>query len=86
MKQILRFFSTPGFTSELVKNNGRPLYLDMQATTPLDSRALDKMLPYLTHYFGNPHSRTHIYGWETEKAVEIGRAVILNPHHSKLQT
>merc|ERR1712110_724810 len=42
----------------------RPLYLDAQSTTPLDFRVLDAMLPYLTTYYGNPHSRTHAYGWE----------------------
>ncbi|RWS02195.1 cysteine desulfurase: mitochondrial-like isoform X2 [Dinothrombium tinctorium] len=54
----------------------RPLYLDAQATTPLDPRVLDAMLPYLTSYFGNPHSRTHAYGWESEKAVENARASV----------
>jgi cysteine desulfurase len=53
--------------------DGRPLYLDAQATTPMDPRVLDKMMPYMTNYYGNPHSRTHHYGWETEKAVEIAR-------------
>ncbi|GAD98907.1 cysteine desulfurase, mitochondrial precursor [Paecilomyces variotii No. 5] len=52
----------------------RPIYLDMQATTPLDPRVLDAMLPFLTGLYGNPHSRTHAYGWETEKAVEEARA------------
>jgi len=51
----------------------RSIYLDMQATTPVDLRVVDKMLPYLTEYFGNAHSRTHLYGWETEKAVEEAR-------------
>ncbi|XP_037960050.1 cysteine desulfurase, mitochondrial [Teleopsis dalmanni] len=55
---------------------GRPLYLDAQATTPLDPRVLDAMLPYLTNFYGNPHSRTHAYGWETEKAVEKAREQI----------
>ncbi|KAL6429732.1 hypothetical protein ACFW04_007558 [Cataglyphis niger] len=52
---------------------GRALYLDAQATTPLDPRVLDKMMPYLTVFHGNPHSRTHMYGWETEAAVEHAR-------------
>lgn len=53
--------------------DGRPLYLDAQATTPMDPRVLDKMMPYMTNYYGNPHSRTHHYGWETESAVEEAR-------------
>lgn len=55
---------------------GRPLYLDAQATTALDPRVLDAMLPYLTSFYGNPHSRTHKYGWETEEAVEKARSQI----------
>lgn len=51
----------------------RPIYLDMQSTTPLDPRVLDAMLPYMTGIYGNPHSRTHAYGWESEKAVEEAR-------------
>ncbi|XP_035665624.1 cysteine desulfurase, mitochondrial-like isoform X1 [Branchiostoma floridae] len=51
----------------------RPLYLDAQATTPLDPRVLDAMMPFTVGYYGNPHSRTHAYGWETEKAVEEAR-------------
>ena len=51
----------------------RPIYLDTQATTPLDPRVLDAMLPFLTGLYGNPHSRTHAYGWETEKETERAR-------------
>ena len=40
-----------------------------------DPRVLDAMLPYLTHYYGNPHSRTHAYGWESEHAMEVARGV-----------
>lgn len=52
---------------------GVPIYLDMQATTPLDPRVLDAMLPFLTEEYGNPHSRTHMFGWESEDAVEVAR-------------
>ena len=52
----------------------RPIYLDMQSTTPVDPRVLDAMLPFLTGVYGNPHSRTHAYGWESEKAVDEARA------------
>lgn len=56
----------------------RPIYLDMQATTPTDPRVLDAMLPFMTGLYGNPHSRTHAYGWETEKAAEQAREHIAN--------
>ena len=49
------------------------LYLDMQATTPVDPRVLDAMLPYFVDSYGNPHSRTHMYGWEAEDAIESAR-------------
>ncbi|GAA6063326.1 hypothetical protein JCM10212_005494 [Sporobolomyces blumeae] len=55
------------------ENVGRPIYLDAQATTPTDPRVLDAMLPYMTNQYGNPHSKTHAYGWETEQAVDEGR-------------
>jgi cysteine desulfurase len=63
----------PEFEMKGVTLRGRPLYLDMQATTPLDPRVLDAMLPYFTEQYGNPHSRTHMYGWETEDAIEKAR-------------
>uniref|UniRef100_A0A8D0H322 cysteine desulfurase n=1 Tax=Sphenodon punctatus TaxID=8508 RepID=A0A8D0H322_SPHPU len=47
--------------------------MDVQATSPLDPRVLDCMLPYLINYYGNPHSRTHAYGWESESAMERAR-------------
>jgi cysteine desulfurase len=56
----------------------RPIYLDAQATTPTDPRVLDAMLPFLTGLYGNPHSRTHAYGWETEKATEQARQHVAN--------
>ncbi|XP_054165437.1 cysteine desulfurase-like [Oppia nitens] len=51
----------------------RPLYLDAQSTTPMDPRVLDAMLPFMISKYGNPHSRTHAYGWEAEKATEEAR-------------
>jgi cysteine desulfurase len=54
----------------------RPIYLDYQATTPCDPRVVEAMAPYLETYFGNPHSRTHVYGWEAEEAVEKARTQI----------
>jgi len=54
---------------------GRSIYMDMQATTPVDPRVLDAMLPYYTSLYGNPHSRTHMFGWECEEAVEKARKV-----------
>nr|KAF6423210.1 NFS1 cysteine desulfurase [Rousettus aegyptiacus] len=60
-------------TAPEVESVLRPLYMDVQATTPLDPRVLDAMLPYLVNYYGNPHSRTHAYGWESEAAMEHAR-------------
>ncbi|XP_036682071.1 cysteine desulfurase, mitochondrial [Balaenoptera musculus] len=60
-------------TAPEVESVLRPLYMDVQATTPLDPRVLDAMLPYLVNYYGNPHSRTHAYGWESEAAMERAR-------------
>ncbi|KAK0425157.1 hypothetical protein QR680_009064 [Steinernema hermaphroditum] len=54
----------------------KPLYLDVQATSPMDPRVVDAMLPYMINDFGNPHSRTHSYGWESEKALENARAEV----------
>ena len=53
-----------------------PIYLDYQATTPLDRRALDAMLPFLEAEFGNPHSIQHAFGQTAEAAVEKARGQI----------
>jgi len=50
-----------------------PIYMDYSATTPVDPRVVDKMIPYLREQFGNPASRSHQYGWHAERAVEEAR-------------
>ncbi|CAE6790531.1 Cysteine desulfurase IscS [Paraburkholderia nemoris] len=50
-----------------------PIYMDYSATTPIDPRVVDKMIPYLREQFGNPASRSHSYGWAAERAVEEAR-------------
>jgi cysteine desulfurase len=54
----------------------RPIYLDAHATTPMDRRVLEAMLPFFTESFGNPSSNTHVYGWEASAAVKNAREVI----------
>jgi cysteine desulfurase len=54
--------------------NRLPIYLDNQASTPLDPRVLEAMLPYFTEHFGNPHSESHVYGKHAIAAIELARA------------
>ena len=55
---------------------GRAAYLDMSSTTPVDPRVFDAMAPFYVGAYGNPHSKTHSYGWEAESAVEKARAQV----------
>ncbi|MBC6497911.1 MAG: IscS subfamily cysteine desulfurase [Alphaproteobacteria bacterium GM7ARS4] len=66
---------------------GKPIYLDYQATTPTDPRVFKAMEPYFLEYFGNPHSRNHVYGWEAESAIEEARehvASIIGAHPKEI--
>ncbi|VDN00800.1 unnamed protein product [Thelazia callipaeda] len=70
----LRYYcSSTNSTATKTKTLLKPVYLDVQATTPMDPRVLDTMIPYMVSAYGNPHSKTHFYGWEAEEAVEKAR-------------
>lgn len=59
-----------------------PIYLDYGATTPVDPRVVDAMIPWLREHFGNPASRSHAWGWEAEEAVEKARAQVADLIHA----
>jgi len=64
-----------------------PIYMDSNATTPIDTRVLEAMMPYFTEYFGNAASKTHGFGWEAEEAVENARekvAALINARPSEI--
>ncbi|PLC48474.1 IscS subfamily cysteine desulfurase [Pollutimonas subterranea] len=56
--------------------SSRPVYFDYSATTPVDPRVVEKMIPWLYENFGNPASRSHGYGWDAEEAVELARTQV----------
>ena len=68
LQQYIGSISNKGVTFD-----ARPVYLDSQATTRIDPRVIDVMNQYHVEQWGNPHSSTHLYGWETDDAVEEAR-------------
>lgn len=76
---------SPGFAAKEDDKRsvkGKAAYLDLQATTPLDPRVLDAMMPSLTHAYGNPHSTTHEHGWDAGAAIEKAREQVANLIHA----
>jgi selenocysteine lyase/cysteine desulfurase len=73
--QVTKGASTLNLSLSSSVKGDKTLFLDFQSTTPMDPRVLDAMLPYCTSFYGNPHSKSHAYGWEAEKATENAREV-----------
>jgi len=74
-------FDRSGAHPMQTENSPIPIYMDYSATTPVDPRVVEEMVPFLYENFGNPASRSHSYGWRAEQAVEIARkhvAALLN--------
>lgn len=70
--------STSSARTFKMNENGKPVYLDNNATTTWDPRVIDAMMPLMTSQYGNPHSRSHSFGWEAENLVEEAREKVAN--------
>ena len=75
MIRLNRVFLRTSILSRWTANmsQGKVDYFDYQATTPIDYRVLDAMMPFLTYQYGNPHSKTHKFGWDSATAIETAR-------------
>src|SRR3569832_528111 len=60
-----------------------PIYMDYGATTPVDPRVVEAMIPWLGAHFGNPASRSHAWGWEAEEAVEKARQQVADQNNTE---